>query len=337
MMTVITLLLVLTGAACRKEKLEGMREITITVYGFSILKEPLDKEIFPAFSKRWENRTGQKVIFASSFAGSETVTNQILAGAKADVAILAIERNAERLLKGEATSTDWREFPHHGIVNRTPMVMVVRKGNPKGIRDFEDLAKPGVRVIHPDPASSGGGQWSLLALYGSQLVKSEKQTGQRDEARALDLLKRVWKNVMATPESARQARTQLETGFGDALITYEIDALQLVSHNPEFEIVVPRSTIFSEHPVVIVDLGMTPSKRALVELFIDYLWSEQAQRAWVKYDFRSVTDEKLNAEHRSFLKIAQPFGIDYFGGWAKAYPEIIEGIWKKQVQSAVNQ
>lgn len=330
----MALLLTLGAAGCRKERLEGADKVTITVYGFSILQEPLDKEIFPGFARWWKNRSGQELIFASSFGGSETVTNQILAGAKADVAILAIERNAERLLRGEATRTDWREFPHKGIINRTPMVIVVRKGNPKGIRDFEDLAKSGVRVIHPDPVSSGGAQWSLLALYGSQLVKSERQTGKRDEAKALDLLKRVWKNVIATPESARQARTQLETGFGDALITYEIDALQLINRSSAFEIIAPQSTIFSEHPVVIIDHGMTPSKRALVELFINYLWSEQAQRAWVKYNFRSVTDEKLNEAQRSFVRIPLPFGIDYFGGWEQAYPAIVEGIWKKQVQSA---
>jgi sulfate transport system substrate-binding protein len=331
----VFLIFVLTACnACRKQRLEGAHEATITVYGFSILQEPMEKEIFPAFSKEWERKTGQKLTFVSSFAGSETVTNQILAGAKADLAVLAIERNAERLLKGEATKTDWREYPHKGIVNRTPMVIMVRNGNPKGIRDFEDLAKPGVRVIHPDPVSSGGAQWSLLALYGSQLVRSEKQTGKRDEAKALDLLKRIWKNVIATPESARQARTQFETGFGDALVTYEVDALQLINRSAAFEIVAPQSTVFSEHPVVIIDSGMTPSKRALVELFIHSLWSERAQRAWVRYNFRSVTDERLNEAQRQFVKIPLPIGIDYFGGWEEAYPAIIDGLWKKQVKTA---
>jgi sulfate/thiosulfate transport system substrate-binding protein len=321
----------LTG--CRRRPETARERATITVYGFSVVKEPLEKEIFPAFQKHWMKKTGQELTFASSFAGSEMVTNQILSGVKADIAILSIERDAERLLKGMATKSDWREWPHKGVVNKTPFVILVRQGNPKGIRDFADLAKPGVKVIHPDPVSSGGAQWSLLAIYGSELVKAEKQTGKRDEAKALALLQGVWKNVIATPGSAREARTQFETGFGDALVTYELEALQLADKQAPFETVVPPSTIYSEHPVVIIDREMSPEKRALVELFLHYLWSEAAQRAWVKYHFRSVTDERLNEEAK-FAKIELPFTVEYFGGWERAYPEIIEGVWKQKTQAA---
>jgi sulfate transport system substrate-binding protein len=212
-------------------------------------------------------------------------------------------------------------------------VILVRKGNPKHIRDFEDLARPGVKVIHPDPASSGGAQWSLLGIYGSELVKSQAKTGKRDEAKAFDLLRRIWKNVIATPGSAREARTQLETGFGDALVTYELEALQLIDKGEPFEMIAPQSTIFSDHTVVIVDRNMRPEKRALVEVFVNYLWREEAQRAWVKYHFRSVTDEKLNEPEPRFAKIALPFTVAEFGGWSRAYPEIIEGVWKQRIQS----
>jgi sulfate/thiosulfate transport system substrate-binding protein len=330
---VAALLLAVAPAGCRRRP-ESVRErATITVYGFSVVKEPLEKEIFPAFRKRWQEKTGQELTFASSFAGSEMITNQIISGVKADIAILAIERDAERLRKERATKSDWREWPHKGVVNRTPFVIVVRQGNPKGIRDFADLAKPGVKVIHPDPVSSGGAQWSLLAVYGSELMKTER-AGKRDEAKAADLLQRVWKNVIATPGSAREARTQLETGFGDALVTYELEALQLADKRAPFETVVPESTIYSEHPVVIIDRQMSPEKRALVELFLHYLWSEPAQKAWVKYHFRAVTDERLNEQEGKFARIKLPFTIDYFGGWERAYPEIIEGVWKQKLQAA---
>ncbi|HYE72484.1 MAG TPA: sulfate ABC transporter substrate-binding protein, partial [Blastocatellia bacterium] len=290
-LSVIALLVILVlvgfSAGCPKPRETQKDKATITVYGFSVVKEPLEREIFPAFQKQWFDKTGQELTFASSFAGSEMVTNQILSGVKADLAILSIDRDGDRLLKGGATKSNWHDLPHKGIVNKTPFVIVVRKGNPKGIRDFEDLAKPGIKVLHPDPISSGGAQWSLLAIYGSELVKSEKQTSKRDDAKALDLLKRIWKNVIATPGSAREARTQFETGFGDVLISYELEALQLQDKQAPFEIVVPKSTIFSEHPVVIIDRDMSPEKRALVENFINYLWSEQAQKAWVKYHFRA--------------------------------------------------
>ncbi len=139
----------------------------ITLYGFSIMKESLEKAIFPGFAAKWKREHGQDVSFTSSFAGSETVTNQILQGAPAHVAILSIERDAQRLKSGGFSTADWRTYPQKGIVNKTPFIILVRKGNPKGIKDFSDLAKPGVRVIHPDPISSGGAQWSILAIYGS--------------------------------------------------------------------------------------------------------------------------------------------------------------------------
>jgi sulfate transport system substrate-binding protein len=204
------------------------------------MKEPLEKDIFPAFKAKWKQEHGQDVNFVSSFAGSETVTNQILQGAPADVAILSIERDAERLAQGKATTTDWHNSPNRGVVNKTPFIILVRKGNPKGIHDFPDLAKPDIKVIHPDPVSSGGAQWSILAIYGSELKKSEVETGKQDPARALQTLQAIWKNVISTPGSAREARTQFETGYGDALITYELEGLTMKQTNAEVEMVISQ-------------------------------------------------------------------------------------------------
>src|SRR5438445_11621601 len=196
--------------------------VNVTLYGFSIMKEPLEKAIYPAFAAKWKTEHGVDVRFTSSFAGSETITNQILQGVKAEIAILSIERDAERLRQGGFVTSDWHAFPNKGIINKTPFVILVRQGNPKGIHDFPDLAKPGVKLIHPDPVSSGGAQWSVLAIYGSELVKSEKQSGEADRARALQMMQAVWHNVISTPGSAREASTQFESGYGDALITYEL-------------------------------------------------------------------------------------------------------------------
>lgn len=306
---------------------------TLTLYGFSIMKEVMDKEIFPAFSAKWKREHGADVSFVSSFAGSETVTNQILQGAPADIAILSIDRDAERLAEGKATTTDWHAYPNKGIVNKTPFVILVRKGNPKGIKDFSDLAKQGVRLIHPDPVSSGGAQWSILAIYGSELKKSEAEGGEQDKTRALNTLQAIWKNVISTPGSAREARTQFETGYGDALITYELEGLLLRVSNPEIEMVVPRSTIFSEHPAVVIDRNAKGSKRQIAEAFVRFLWSDEAQRAFVKYHFRSVSNEALNQENKEFAVIEEPFTIEMFGGWPRAYPEIIEGIFRDKVQA----
>jgi sulfate transport system substrate-binding protein len=305
---------------------------TITVYGFSIMKESLEKDIYPAFAEKWKRETGEIIEFNSSFAGSEPITNQILQGAPADIAILSIEGDVQRLIKAGHVPTDWWSTAQKGIVNKTPFIILVRQGNPLGIKDFGDLAKPGVRVIHPDPVSSGGAQWSILAIYGSELKKSEASSGQKDLVRALSTLQAIWKNVISTPGSAREARTQFETGYGDALITYELEGLLMKQAGSPFDIVVPQSTIFSEHPAVVVDRNVTADERPVVEAFRNFLWSDDAQRAFVKNHFRSVTNETFNTENSEFATIEMPFMVDYFGGWAEAYPDIIEKIFRDQVK-----
>mgnify|MGYP003339357089 CR=1 FL=1 len=306
---------------------------TITLYGFSIMKEVMEKEIFPKFQQKWQAEHGIKPEFVASFAGSETVTNQILQGTPADVAILSIDRDAQRLMEGKARTIDWHAWPQKGVINKTPFVILVRKGNPLQIRDFPDLAKPGVKVIHPDPVSSGGAQWSLLAIYGSELKKSEAETGAPDPTRALNTLKAVWANVISTPGSAREARTQFETGYGDALVTYELEGLAMRQAGAAVDMVIPRSTIYSEHPVVMIDRNMPDAKRAIVQAFIQYLWSDEAQQAFVKHYFRSSTNESFNDGKPEFATIELPFTVEMFGGWDKAYPDVIQNIFQQQVQN----
>jgi sulfate transport system substrate-binding protein len=315
----------LLGSSCLPKPPAESGDITITLYGFSVMKESLEKAIFPGFAAKWKQEHGQVLLFQSSFAGSETVTNQILRGAPADLAILSIERDVQRLQKDGFVTADWRSLPAHGIVNKTPFVIIVRQGNPKGIRDFSDLAKPGVRLIHPDPISSGGAQWSILAIYGSELKKT-------DPDHALQTLRAIWKNVISTPGSAREARTTFELGNGDALITYELEGLLMKEANAPIEIVTPQSTIFSEHPAVVIDRNVSATERPVIDAFMQYLWSDEAQQAFVKFHFYSSTNETFNQANTAFGHIEMPFGVDYFGGWDKAYPEVIEKIFRDQVQ-----
>jgi sulfate transport system substrate-binding protein len=327
------LLLILAASSCLPKPASESGGATITLYGFSVMKESLEKSIFPAFSAKWKAEHGQEVRFTSSFAGSETITNQILQGVRAEVGIFSIDRDPQRLKEKGFVSNDWHAEPSKGIINKTPFVIIVRKGNPKGIHDFSDLGKPGIRLIHPDPVSSGGAQWSILAIYGSELKKTEAEGGARDKVRALQTLQSIWKNVISTPGSAREARTTFELGNGDALVTYELEALLMKEANAPIEIVVPKATIFSEHPAVVIDRNVTAEKRPLIEAFLRYLWSDEAQQAFVKYHFYSVTNDAFNQANSAFGHIEMPFTVDYFGGWDKAYPEVIEQIFRDQVQT----
>lgn len=326
------LLVLLAVSSCLPKPPSESGGITITLYGFSVMKESLEKAIYPAFAAKWKSEHGQEVRFTSSFAGSETVTNQILQGVKAEIGIFSIDRDPQRLKDKGFVTSDWHASPHKGVINKTPFVILVRKGNPKGIHDFADLGKPGVRVIHPDPVSSGGAQWSILAIYGSELIKSAKQSGEPDKARALQTLQAIWKNVISTPGSAREARTTFELGNGDALITYELEGLLMKQANAPIEIVVPQASIFSEHPAVVIDRNISAETRPVVDAFMRYLWSDEAQQAFVQYHFYSVTNEAFNEASKEFGHIEMPFTVDYFGGWEKAYPEVIEQIFRDQVQ-----
>jgi sulfate/thiosulfate transport system substrate-binding protein len=333
------------GAACLPKSQTGARrgERQVTLYAFSVMKEVMDKAVIPGFAAKWKQEHGEEVKFTSSYAGSETITNQILAGVGAQVGVFSIERDVERLAQKNLVTSNWRDAPSGGIVNKTPFVILVRKGNPKGIHDFPDLAKPGVKLIHPDPDGSGGAQWSILAIYGSELKKSQEQrAGEPDasaaqaeagRARALQLLKGVWRNVLSTPDSARAARTQFETGYGDALITYELEGLMMKAAGSDIEIVVPRATVFSEHPAVVIDKNVPPDGRPVVEAFMQYLWSDEAQQSFVKYHFRSVTHEEFDDANKELAHVELPFTVgDLFGGWQRAFPEVIEGVWRKQVK-----
>src|SRR5215211_286885 len=328
----VALVLALLAGSCLPTPPVESGDLTITLYGFSILKESLEKAVFPGFTAKWKQQHGQVVQFQSSFAGSETVTNQILRGAPADVAILSIERDAQRLQKDGFVTSDWHSLPGRGVVNKTPFVIIVRRGNPKGIHDFSDLAKPGIRLIHPDPVSSGGAQWSILAIYGADLKKSEKESNEADKVRALQTLRAVWRNVISTPGSAREARTTFELGNGDALITYELEGLLMKEAKAPIEVAVPQSTILSEHPAVVIDKNITAARRAVIDAFMQYLWSDEAQQAFVKFHFYSSTNDAFNQANKDFGHIELPFTIEYFGGWDKAYPEVIEKVFRDQVQ-----
>ena len=303
---------------------------TIVFYGFSILSEVMNEAVIPAFEKRWRAQGGEPVEVVASFAGSGMVTNQIVLGVPAELALLSLESDAARLAEaGVVPPGSWRQLPHEGVVNRTPFVILVRPGNPKKIHDFADLALPGVRVVHPDPLTSGGASWAILAEYGA----GTRATGGSPEA-GERLLTGIWKNVVAQASSARGARTQFDNGFGDALITYEQEPLaDLKRGRLQAEIVYPKSTVLSEHTLVIVQRNVTPAERPAVEALTRFLWSEEAQRLFVAWGFRSV-EERWN-DNPSFGRIEDPFLVADFGGWKRARREIVDGVWKDRVLKAI--
>jgi sulfate transport system substrate-binding protein len=303
---------------------EPPRQVTV-VYAFSTEEEVLTKDILPVFQAYWQQHSGGKLIFTSVFTGSEEIANAILDGAPADVAILSNEQHATWLHINDRVKTDWHTFPNEGVVSRSPMVIVVRPGNPLDIADWADLTRPDVKLIHPDPRTSGGAQWALLAEYGAAILSGG------DAEAASRQVKDLWENVISTPPSTREAMKEFLFGVGDALITYEQDALLAKSRGATIEVIVPPTTIMSEHVVVMVDSNVDPWEQDGVRSFINFLWSDTAQKAFTRYYFRAVTDEALNQAVPEFGPIQRPFTVNDLGGWGRAYPEIIHAIWEEQI------
>jgi len=303
----------------------------VVVYGFSILADAMNQGIFPEFSRIWKEQHGEELVFTSSFAGSGTITNQIVLGAPAAVAILSHEGDALRLKEAGAVTTDWHDFKARGIVNQTPFVILVRKGNPKKIRTYADLARPGVGIIHPDPLTSGGAKWSILAEFVSA-SGHPMASDPEDERLGKQQLLGIWKNVVGQSPSAAGARTQFENGLGDALITYEQQGLVgRDGEKSESEIVRPPFTILSEHPLLLVDRNIRPHDRPLIEEFRDFLFSDEAQAIFVRYGFRSASNSKLDSANPNLPALPKTFTVEEMGGWAAADAHVYEKVWKGEV------
>lgn len=304
---------------------------TLVFYGASIMERVMKQAIFPTFQGMWLEETGEPVEIISSFSGSGTITNQLLMGVPAELALFSLELDAHRLSESHLIpDQSWLLLPSKGVLNQTPIVLLVRPGNPLAIHDFADLVRPGIRIIHPDPLTSGGSNWAVVAEYASGLNHNPGQ-----QRAANDLLLGIWKNVVARASSARAARTMFENGFGDVLITYEQDVLYDRGIGIlKGEIIYPQSSILCEHILVVIEKNIPPAEHGLIDSFTAFLWSEQAQRIFVKYGFRSIND-CLNEERSDWGNISQLLRIEDFGGWGKAKSDIIEGVWKHQVLKAI--
>ncbi len=302
---------------------------TLTIYGYSAMEQPLKTEVIPAFQEWYRQTHGEEVEIVTSFAGSGHIFNQIRAGAPAQVAIFATEIEPTKLMEDGLITTDWRTFPENGTFALTVAVILTREGNPQNIKSFEDLGNNGVDVLIPDPTTSGGAQWAILALYGSAFLNDSGIPGDSGTEPATKLLKRVINNASSLPESARKALTQFGLGYGDALLTYENDALVDIAKGLDYEIIMPQSTIAIEPKVVIIDANVGEEDAALVGEFMDFLWRAEAQEAMAKNHFRVVDQTVFERYAADFQQVDSSFTIDDLGGWDEASAQVIEGAWRE--------
>lgn len=304
--------------------------VTLVIGAYSVAKDSF-AELLPAFAKQWKAKTGQTVVFQESYEASGTQARAIVGGFEADVAVMAMESDIEKIRQAGFITSDWRkQFGDGGMITRSIAVMGTRKGNPKGIRDWDDLTRKDVKVLYPNPKTSGGAQWDINAMYGAGLKESEAKTGKKDPAYAKDFLKRIHRNVESLDKSGRASMAAFEYGFGDVIITYENELLSRIKQGVAYEEVVPSSTILIENPAAVVDKNVDKhGTRKVAEAFMAYLHTEDAQRVLAKYGFRPVNANVMEEAKGDFITPPELFDISYLGGWDEVRSTLYspKGIW----------
>jgi len=299
--------------------------LTATAKDISLLNVSYDptRELYQdfnvAFSKFWLAKTGDKVTVKASHGGSGKQARAIIDGLDADVATLALAYDVDQLQeKGKLIPKDWQtRLPHNSSPYTSTIVLLVRKGNPKNIKDWDDLVKPGVSVITPNPKTSGGARWNYLAAW----AYAQKHDG-NDEAKTKEFIGKLFKNVPVLDTGARGSTTTfVERGIGDVLLAWENEAFlaQKELGVGKFEIVVPSLSILAEPPVTVVDkFAKKHGTEVVAKAYLDYLYTEEGQEIAAKNYYRPTLASVAKKYESQFPKVNLVKIDEDFGGWQTA-------------------
>lgn len=276
------------------------------------------QDVNKEFAQEWKEKTGQNLTIKQSHGGSGKQSRSVIDGLEADVVTLALAYDIDALAERGLIQADWqKKLPDNSSPYTSTIVFLVRKGNPKQIKDWDDLIKPGISVITPNPKTSGGARWNYLAAWGYALQKNNG-----DEAKAKEFVTSLFKNVPVLDSGARGSTTTfVERGIGDVLIAWENEAYLAVNElgKDKFEIVNPSISILAEPPVTLVDKYADKHKtREVAEAYLQFLYTKKGQEIAAKHYYRPRSVEVLKAHTPAFPEI-KLFTIDeLFGGWTNA-------------------
>jgi sulfate/thiosulfate-binding protein len=260
-------------------------------------------DLIPAFQK---TAAGKDTSISQSYGASGEQARAVVAGLKADVVALSLEPDMTALVNRGIVPKSWKSDKWQGIVTRSVVVFAVRRGNPKKIRDWEDLVKPGVQVVTPNVQTSGGAKWNIMAAYGAMLKKK------KTHAQAIAYLRNLYAHIVSQDRSARDALQTFLAGRGDVLLAYENEAIFANQNNQELPFVIPKGTIRIENPIAVTN---TSRNKATARAFVNFLRTTAAQRIFAQNGYRPV----LPAAARGFSFPTRPhlFTIKWLGGWAR--------------------
>jgi sulfate/thiosulfate-binding protein len=272
-----------------------------------------------AFSKYWKAKSGQTVSITQSHGGSSKQARAVIDGLAADVVTLALAYDIDEIAaKAKLLPADWQKrLPHNSAPYTSTIVFLVRKGNPKKIKDWDDLVKPGIAVVTPNPKTSGGARWNYLAAWGYALKKNGN-----DAEKAKQFVAALYRNVSVLDSGARGSTTTfVERGIGDVLISWENEAFLAIKElGPgKFDLIAPPISILAEPPVSVVDkVADKKGTRKVAEAYLQYWYTPEAQEIAAKNFYRPIDDKVASKYEKQFPKISLFTIEEVFGGWQKA-------------------
>lgn len=315
MKTFLTLLILLGGTLA----LASAKEIKLLNVSYDPTRE-LYEDYNAAFARHWKEKSGDAVKIEQSHGGSGKQARAVIDGLPADVVTLALGYDIDAIAdKAKLLPADWQKrLPNNSAPYTSTIVFLVRKGNPKGIKDWDDLVKPGVSVITPNPKTSGGARWNYLAAWGYALKKSGN-----NEQKAREFAASLFKNVPVLDTGARGATTTfVQRGIGDVLIAWENEAILAIKElgKGKFETVVPSVSILAEPSVAVVDkVARRRGTEAVAKAYLEYLYTPEGQEIAAKHHYRPRLESVAQKYAADFPKL-NLFTIDeVFGGWQKAH------------------
>jgi sulfate/thiosulfate-binding protein len=302
---------------------------SVSIVGFSILKTA-NKQLIADFQK---TDAGKNVEFKESYGASGDQARAVIAGLKADEVHLSLEPDMTKLTDEKLVADDWKSGATKGIATQSVVAIVVRKGNPKGIKGWDDLVKSGVKIVTPNPGSSGSAKWNILAAYGHVVANGGS------EADASAYLKKFLANVAAFPGSGKDATTAFEGGTGDVLLSYENEAIQARAAGADFDYIIPDQTLLIQNPAAVTEDASKAAKA-----FLDFQLSKDGQTDYAELGFRPLDDtikvdvKGANDPSDAFPTPTTLLTIDKdFGGWSEAntkYFDEKDGIVTKLIAAS---
>lgn len=323
-MLLLTFMILLGAAGCSKQSANheakgdtAKKEIELLNVSYDPTRE-LYEQFNQSFAAHYEKQTGQKVTIKQSHGGSGKQSRSVIDGLEADVVTLALAYDIDAIAATGKIAKDWQSrLADNSSPYTSTIVFLVRKGNPKGIKDWSDLVKKGVSVITPNPKTSGGARWNYLAAWGYALKQNHN-----DDQKARDFVTKLFRNVPVLDSGARGATTTfVERGIGDVLLAWENEAYLAINElgKDKFEIVNPSVSILAEPPVAVVDqVSKKHGTEKVAKAYLDYLYSEEGQEIAAKNYYRPRSKE-VAEKYRSQFPEINLFTVDeLFGGWSKA-------------------